>query len=149
MKWLRLVLFCCTSGLFLAACATPEESISDEVTAGDGFELSPDQIDSLQALAEDGDVSATKRLIAHYQLFDSNIERTVYWQRVAYSQGDAIAALNLATSRSSSGTSAGCREAKAILSGVDAMTGDVAIRQKAATRLADIELGKYPPCVGK
>jgi TPR repeat protein len=96
--------------VLLAACSD-RSSLGDvqSVTPGDKYVLSVEEIKQLTGPARDGDAKALFRLIQYYTLVDSDLDKRIYWQRIAAEHGNIVPMLNLSLSLGGSGKD--CEEA--------------------------------------
>jgi hypothetical protein len=111
--------------LFLSACVD-EKTVSEDFSAmpGDQYFLSAEELKTQGAAAEKGDMAATHRLIQHYTLAESDVERRIYWQRLAAQSGHLMSMLNLSLSLNQKGGQQECREAMQWIARVEASTQD-------------------------
>jgi TPR repeat protein len=109
----------------LTACAGDKStSIDLSATPGDRYLLSPAEIKTLGVAAEKGDMEATHRLIQHYSLADPDLNRRIYWQRLAAQSGHLMSMLNLSVSLNQKRGQKECQEAMQWIARVEASTQD-------------------------
>ncbi|MFT3896878.1 MAG: hypothetical protein QM719_04175 [Thermomonas sp.] len=98
--------------VLLAACSD-RSSLDDvqSVTPGDKYVLSVEEIKQLTGPARDGDAKALFSLIQYYTLVDSDLDKRIYWQRIAAEHGNIVSMLNLSLSLGTRGSSKDCEEA--------------------------------------
>jgi TPR repeat protein len=111
--------------LLLIACAADKSTSGDfSATPGDEYLLSPAEIKTLAVAAEKGDLEATYRLIQHYSLADPDLNRRIYWQKLAAQSGHLMSMLNLSVSLNQKGGQKECQEAMQWIARVEASTQD-------------------------
>jgi hypothetical protein len=124
----RSIIFSC---LCLAGCLGENVESDEGSSPSDKYFIGPDELPGVVQKANGGDIASTRRLIQHYTLASSDLERRIYWQKFAADSGDVSSMLNLSVSLMQVGGQNECQEAMGWIKKATASTNDAAMLRSA------------------